>query len=97
MNYTRFPKENHLPYWADRGNKDKKGDRVDHLLFNLVIQPDPTSNLTVVFIFLFMKKSPSSRMSAVVNVILFRSSKLSVKTHTVCWSSEEFLYPLQLF
>ena len=29
MNHTRFPKEKHLPYWARRGNKDKKGDRVE--------------------------------------------------------------------
>ena len=29
MNHTCFPKENHLPYWAHRGNKDKKGDRVE--------------------------------------------------------------------
>jgi len=29
VNHTRFPKENHLPYWARRGNKDKKVDRVD--------------------------------------------------------------------
>ena len=29
MNHTRFPKQNHLPYSARRGNKDKKGDRVD--------------------------------------------------------------------
>ena len=29
MNHTRFPKENHLPYWAHRANKDNKGDRVD--------------------------------------------------------------------
>ena len=30
MNHTRFPKEKHLPYWARRGNKDKKGDRVEY-------------------------------------------------------------------
>ena len=29
VNHTRFPKEKHLPYWARRGNKDKKGDRVE--------------------------------------------------------------------
>jgi len=29
MNHTRLPKEKHLPYWARRGNKDKKGDRVE--------------------------------------------------------------------
>ena len=28
MNRTRFPKEDHLPEWARRDNKDKKGDRV---------------------------------------------------------------------
>jgi len=28
VNHTRFPKEDHLPYWARRGNKDTKGDRV---------------------------------------------------------------------
>ena len=28
MNHTRFPKEDHLPDWARRDNKDTKGDRV---------------------------------------------------------------------
>ena len=27
MNHTRFPKEDHLPYWASRDNEDTKGDR----------------------------------------------------------------------
>ena len=27
MNHTRFPKEDHLPYWARRDNKVTKGDR----------------------------------------------------------------------
>ena len=31
VNHTRFPKEKHLPYWARRGNKDKKGDRVEYI------------------------------------------------------------------
>jgi hypothetical protein len=31
VNHTRFPKEKHLPYWARRGNKDKKGDRVEYV------------------------------------------------------------------
>jgi len=26
VNHTRFPKEDHLPYWAHRDNKDMKGD-----------------------------------------------------------------------
>ena len=30
MNHTSFPKEDHLPDWARRDNKDTKGDRVDH-------------------------------------------------------------------
>ena len=29
MNHTRFPKEDHLPYWARRDNKVTKGDRVE--------------------------------------------------------------------
>ena len=34
MNHTRSPKEDHLPDWARRDNKDTKGDRVEgiHLL-----------------------------------------------------------------
>ena len=28
MNHTRFPKEDHLPDWARRDNKDTKGGRV---------------------------------------------------------------------
>jgi len=35
VNHTRFPKENHLPYWARRGNRDKKGDRVDYITENI--------------------------------------------------------------
>ena len=31
MNHTRFPKEDHLPYWALRDYKITKGDRVDSL------------------------------------------------------------------
>jgi len=27
VNHTRFPKEDHLPDWARRDNKDTKGDR----------------------------------------------------------------------
>jgi len=27
VNHTRFPKEDHLPDWALRGNKITKGDR----------------------------------------------------------------------
>ena len=34
VNHTRFSKEKHLPYWARRGNKDKKGDRVEHITFS---------------------------------------------------------------
>ena len=30
MNHTRFPKEDHLPYWARRDNKVTKGHRVDY-------------------------------------------------------------------
>ena len=30
MNHTRFPKEDHLPDWARRDNKDTKGDRVEY-------------------------------------------------------------------
>jgi len=29
VNHTRFPEGKHLPYWARRGNKDKKDDRVE--------------------------------------------------------------------
>ena len=29
MNHTRFPKEDHLPYWTRRDNKVTKGDRVE--------------------------------------------------------------------
>jgi len=32
VNHTRFPKEDHLPYWALRDNKVKKGDRVEPVL-----------------------------------------------------------------
>jgi len=28
VNHTRFPKDDHLPYWARRDNKVTKGDRV---------------------------------------------------------------------
>jgi len=28
VNDIRFPKEDHLPYWARRDNKDTKGDRI---------------------------------------------------------------------
>ena len=31
MNHTRFPKEDHLPDWERRDNKDTKGDRVEHV------------------------------------------------------------------
>ena len=31
MNHTRFPKEDHLPDWARRDNKDTKGDRVEYV------------------------------------------------------------------
>ena len=27
VNHTRFPKEDHTPYWARRDNKVTKGDR----------------------------------------------------------------------
>jgi hypothetical protein len=37
VNHTRFPKENHLPYWARRENKDTKGDRVDCVLLWLYL------------------------------------------------------------
>jgi len=30
MNHTRFPKEDHLPDWARRDNKDTKGGSVEH-------------------------------------------------------------------
>ena len=30
VNHTRFPKEDHLPDWARRDNKVKKGDRVEY-------------------------------------------------------------------
>jgi hypothetical protein len=29
VNHTRFPKQDHLPYWARRDNKVTKGDRVE--------------------------------------------------------------------
>jgi len=29
VNHTRFPKEDHLPYWARRDIKVTKGDRVE--------------------------------------------------------------------
>ena len=29
VNHTRFPTEDHLPYWACRDNKVTKDDRVD--------------------------------------------------------------------
>ena len=29
MNHTRFPKEEHLPDWERRDNKDTKGNRVE--------------------------------------------------------------------
>jgi len=29
VNHTRFPKEDHLPDWARRDNKDTKGDRAE--------------------------------------------------------------------
>ena len=32
MNRTRFPKEDHLPDWARRDNKVKKGARVEHVI-----------------------------------------------------------------
>ena len=31
VNHTRFPTEDHLPYWACWDNKDMKGDRADKL------------------------------------------------------------------
>ena len=31
VNHTRFPKEDHLTYWARRDNKVTKGDRVEHI------------------------------------------------------------------
>jgi len=30
VNHTRFPKEDHLPYWARWDNKVTKGDRVEY-------------------------------------------------------------------
>jgi len=30
MNHTRFPKDDHLPYWGRWDNKVTKGDRVEH-------------------------------------------------------------------
>ena len=44
MNHTRFPKEDHLPYWARRDNKDTKGDRVDYLVCSVAIYMQ-TSNV----------------------------------------------------
>ena len=32
MNHTRFPKENHLPNWAHRGNKNTNGDLVEYVI-----------------------------------------------------------------
>ena len=34
MNHTRFPKEDHLPYWSHWDNKDTKGDRADQIICN---------------------------------------------------------------
>ena len=33
VNRTRFPKEDHLPYWACRDYKVTKGDRVENVLY----------------------------------------------------------------
>ena len=33
MNRTRFPKEDHLPDWARRNNKDTKGDREYYIAY----------------------------------------------------------------
>ena len=41
VNHTRFPKEDHLPYWAHRGNKDKKGDRVEFVVIKCFIMQCP--------------------------------------------------------
>ena len=52
MNHTRFPKEKHLPYWARRGNKDKKGDRVELVCITRIISCNRVllENLIVVYL-----------------------------------------------
>jgi len=49
VNHTRFPKEDHLPDWARRDNRDTKGDRAERALSGLQ-NPDKnvTENITTV-------------------------------------------------
>jgi len=49
VNYTRFPKKDHLPDWARRDNKVTKGDRVDYCIiqFSTRIRADDSSETLV--------------------------------------------------
>jgi len=38
VNHTRFPKEDHLPDWARRDNKVRKGDRVKYIYIYIYIR-----------------------------------------------------------